>query len=199
MHATPARRAVAGRSRRAPRRCGSGPLSLPGLRGVEHVGLTVPDLDAAVRFFVETLGCVPVMAELSLDAGADGLVAMLDVDPVACARLRFLRCGHGTNLELFEYEAPDQATRLPRNSDHGGHHLAFYVDDMGAAVAWLRARGVEVMGEPERVAEGPSAGTSWVYFRAPWGLQLELVSYPAGKAYERQPGVRLWHPRWPER
>jgi catechol 2,3-dioxygenase-like lactoylglutathione lyase family enzyme len=124
---------------------------------------------------------------------------MLDVDPAARARLRFLRCGHGTNLELFEYEAPEQAKRLPRNSDHGGHHLAFYVDDMDAAVPWLRARGVEVMGEPELVTEGPSAGTSWVYFRAPWGLQLELVSYPAGKASERQPGVRLWHPGRPGR
>lgn len=174
-------------------------MSLPGLRGMEHVGLTVPDLDAAVRFFVEVLGCEPVMTELALDAGEGGQAAMLAVDPRARARLRFLRCGHGTNLELFQYEAPDQATVRPRNSDLAGHHLAFYVDDMAAAVAWLRGLGVEVMGEPALVAEGPSAGTSWVYFLAPWGLQLELVSYPGGKAYEREAGVRLWHPGRPER
>lgn len=173
-------------------------MTLPGLRGMEHVGVTVPELDAAVRFFVDVLGCQPVMPELALDASSNGSATMLDVDPSARARLQFLRCGFGTNLELFEYDAPDQAITRPRNSDHAGHHLAFYVDDMAAAVAWLRGRGVEVMGEPALVTEGPSAGTSWVYFRAPWGLQLELVSYPGGKAYERQPGVRLWHPGWPE-
>ena len=31
--------------------------SLPGLAGAEHVGFTVPDLDAAVRFFTEAIGC----------------------------------------------------------------------------------------------------------------------------------------------
>lgn len=174
-------------------------MSLPGLRGIEHVGLNVPDLDAAVRFFAGVLGCAPVMPELALDASEEGCAAMLGVDPAARARLRFLRCGHGTNLELFEYQAPGQSTARPRNSDLAGHHLAFYVDDIDAAVAWLRGRGVEVMGEPALVSEGPSAGTSWVYFLAPWGLQLELISYPSGKAYECQPGVRLWHPGWPER
>ncbi len=30
-----------------------------------------------------------------------------------------------------------------------------------------------------------SAGQRWRYFLAPWGMQFELVSYPGGKAYER--------------
>ena len=42
--------------------------------------------------------------------------------------------------------------------------------------------------------EGPSAGQTWVYFLAPWGMQLELVSYPDGKAYEATTTRRLWHP-----
>jgi glyoxylase I family protein len=29
----------------------------------------------------------------------------------------------------------------------------------------------------------------WVYFRSPWGLQLELVSYPGGKAFDHDPGA----------
>ena len=37
---------------------------MPGLRGLEHVGLTVPNLDDAVRFFCEVIGCEHV-----LDAG----------------------------------------------------------------------------------------------------------------------------------
>ena len=33
---------------------------LPGLAGTDHVGFTVPDLEAATRFFVEVIGCVQV-------------------------------------------------------------------------------------------------------------------------------------------
>ncbi|HTR91523.1 MAG TPA: hypothetical protein VMI73_07260 [Trebonia sp.] len=46
----------------------------------------------------------------------------------------------------------------------------------------------------------PSAGQRWRYFLAPWGMQFELVSYPGGKAYERDgAAVMLWHPGRPER
>ena len=68
----------------------------------------------------------------------------------------------------------------------GGHHIAFYVDDIEAAVAHLKSHGVTVQGEINRIADGPAAGSAWVYFLAPWGLQLELVSYPNGKGYEAQ-------------
>jgi hypothetical protein len=43
-----------------------------------------------------------------------------------------------------------------------------------------------------------SAGQRWQYFLAPWGMQFELVSYPGGKAYEKDAEVRLWHPAHPE-
>ena len=52
-----------------------------------------------------------------------------------------------------------------------------------------------VLGEPTCMTEGPTAGESWVYFLAPWGMQLELVSYPKGKAYSRQSPVALFDPR----
>jgi glyoxylase I family protein len=44
---------------------------------------------------------------------------------------------------------------------------------------------VPVLGEPT-VSRGPSEGQRWVYFLAPWGMQFELVSYPGGKAFDRQ-------------
>jgi hypothetical protein len=65
---------------------------------------------------------------------------------------------------------------------------------MAAAVAHLRENGVEVLGEPTRLTEGPSAGLTWVCFRAPWGLQLELVCAPDRLAYERAGGERMWRP-----
>jgi len=172
---------------------------IPGLRGGEHIGLTVPDLDAAVRFFVDVIGCDFVFDGGTLKDAPDFMRDQLSVPPEASLRYSFLRCRTGLNLEVFEYTAPDQARTPPRNSDVGGHHIAFYVEDIDAAVAYLKERGVEVQGEVDRIACGPAAGSAWVYFRTPWGLQLELVSYPNGKAYEADAETLLWSPLRPER
>ncbi|MFB2551861.1 VOC family protein [Ensifer soli] len=173
---------------------------LPGLRGTEHIGFTVPDLDAAIAFFVTVIGCEVFYSLGPFSAADDWMETHLNVDHRAVMRrLTFLRCGHGPNFELFEYEAADQARQPPRNSDVGGHHLAFYVDDMEAALAHLRAHGVRILGAPTVRETGPSGGQSWVYFLSPWGMQLELVSYPHGKAYERETPRRLWHPVEPQR
>ena len=42
-----------------------------------------------------------------------------------------------------------------------------------------------------------SEGQRWVYFLTPWDMQLELVSFPNGKAYEADAAVKLWDPRDP--
>ncbi len=169
---------------------------LPGMAGIDHVAFTVPDIEAATRFFVEVIGCETVYEVGPFQADDDWMARHLGVHPRAVIKtLRMLKCRNGASLELFEYEAPDQTHDLPRNSDHGGHHLAFYVDDMEAAIAHLKAAGVEVQGEPTFMGEGPSAGLTWVYFLAPWGMQLELASYPKGMAYEKTSQVKLWSPK----
>jgi catechol 2,3-dioxygenase-like lactoylglutathione lyase family enzyme len=171
---------------------------LPGLRGLDHVGFTVPDLDAATRFFVDVIGCEYAYSLGPFKDDGDWMRCRMNVDPRAVVReLRFFRCGHGSNFEIFEYDAPNQARTPPANSDVGGHHLAFYVDDFAAGLAHLRAHDVEILGEPTVRTSGPSAGQTWVYFLTPWRMQLELVSYPGGKRYETSSAVRLWKPTDP--
>ncbi|REE07114.1 glyoxylase I family protein [Paraburkholderia sp. BL27I4N3] len=167
---------------------------LPGLRGTEHIGFTVPNLDEATRFFVDVIGCELVYSLGPFKSDNDWMEAHLNVHPrTVMQELRFFRCKHGPNFEIFQYAAPDQNTRQPRNSDVGGHHLGFYVEDLDVAVEYLKQRGVQVLGEPTS-SKGASAGQRWVYFLTPWGMQLELVSFPHGKAYEAGTNVRLWHP-----
>ncbi|MCZ4344071.1 VOC family protein [Sphingomonadaceae bacterium G21617-S1] len=171
---------------------------LPGLRGTDHVGFTVPDLNQAVRFFVEDLGCQEVYRLGPFQSDASWMEDHLDVHPRAVMiELSLLRCGHGSNFEIFQYSAPDQRREQPRNSDIGGHHLAFYVDDIDIALEHLRDRGIRILGSPTTRTEGPSGGQTWVYFLSPWGMQLELVSFPSGKGYEQTSAIRLWHPARP--
>lgn len=165
---------------------------MPGLRGLDHIGFTVPDLAQAVGFFCDVLGCEPFYELGEVRRDDNWMADNLNVHPrAAIRRLQLMRCGNGSNFELFEYEAPDQRP-IPRNSDIGGHHLAFYVDDCHAATAYLASRGVQIQGEPKQSHAGPSAGQTWVYFLTPWGMQCELVSFPNGKAYEKDLTRCLW-------
>ena len=154
--------------------------TLPGVTGVDHIGFTVPDLDEARRFLEDVVGCRYQYSLGPFVHDDDWMAEHLNVDPRAVMRrLHFFSLAGQAVFEVFEYEAPDQRSRLPRNSDHGGHHVAIYVEDLDAAVAYLHRRGVTVLGEPT-ASTGPSAGQRWVYFLAPWGMQFELVSYPGG-------------------
>lgn len=158
---------------------------LPGLRGLDHVGFTVPDLEQARRFLVDVLGCEYLYSIGPFERDGQWMREHLNVDPGARMHLlHFFRCGNQAVFEVFHYTAPDQRLTQPRNTDVGGHHVALYVEDLDAAVAYLRAQGVSVLGEPT-VSTGPHEGQRWVYFLAPWGMQFELVSYPNGKAFFR--------------
>jgi len=171
---------------------------IPGARGIDHIGFTVPDLDEAERFLVDVLGAVRVYTLGAKRSDTDDwMTRQIGVHPrTVIEEIRFYRLGNGSNLEVFKYDAADGQAPQPRNSDIGGHHLAIYVDDMDAAIAHLRAHDVEIMGEPVASA-GAAAGQHWLYFRAPWGMQFELVSFPGGKAYEAEAETLLWHPARP--
>ena len=172
---------------------------IPGATAVHHVAYTVPDLNQAIEFFTEVIGAELVYTLGPVeDREGDWMTRKLDVAADARAQVAMLRLGAVTNLELFEYAAPDQRRQLPRNSDWGGHHLAIYVTDVDAAVSYLRTRpGVRVLGEPETITDGPIAGDRWVYFLSPWGMQLELINLPAGRPYEQRTPARLYQPDQP--
>lgn len=162
-------------------------MPIPGLTRTDHIGITVPDLAQAREFFVDVLGCEYMYALGPYQDDGTWMSEHLGVhDRTVMRRLHFFRLGGQAIFEVFEYSAPDQRAQPPRNSDVGGHHIAFHVEDMDAAVADLHRRGLCVLGEPT-ASKGPSEGQRWVYFLSPWGLQCELVSYPNGKAFDHRP------------
>jgi len=175
--------------------------SIPGMRGHDHTGITVPDMKQAVDFFTEVVGCKNAMSfgPFADDKGTF-MQDLLGVDPKAVIeQVTMVRCGYGSNIELFKYTAPDQKDLTPKNSDIGGFHIALYVDDVAAAKAYLDGKGVKTRMGPLPVKEGPAAGQTILYFQAPWGLQLEAISYPDGMAYEKGAETMLWSPKNPEK
>lgn len=173
------------------------PRAIPGLAGLEHVGLTVPDIDAATRFFADVLGA-ETLYDIGPFASPDEWMAVhLAMQANSrIHRLRVLKVANGPTLELFEFQpnsgAAADTARTGRNG--GDWHMAFYVEDMDQALVALKHHDVAIQSGPVTMTQGPSAGLTWLYFSAPWGLQLELVSYPGGIAAYKQLGASVWRP-----
>ena len=169
--------------------------SVPTARDVAHVGVTVPDLDEAVAFFTGALGGDLLYREGPFRDDGPWMTDHLGVDRGDVLRLAAVRLGPSTNVELLEYRGADADAAPASNAHAGTVHLALYVDDLDAALGYLRRQpGVAVQGEPTRLVQGPTAGLTFVYVRAPWGLQLELLTYPGRLPYEDETPHRLRPP-----
>lgn len=117
--------------------------------GFIWAGLLVADMDAAVLFYRDVLG-----------------LRLLEGDPT-CA---LFDAGGGA---LFELWPTGHASLSPKPPDRQSLRVAFKVDDLAAAVAELKGRGVHFTGEV-----GEYAGTRWINFTDPEGNRLELKEVP---------------------
>jgi catechol 2,3-dioxygenase-like lactoylglutathione lyase family enzyme len=168
-----------------------------GLVGMDHVGITVPNIDQAVEWFEDVLGAVAPLTFGPFPAGPF-VASVVDVAQTASIdQITMLRIGHSANIELFQYTAPDgQRHDTPKNSDWSGHHVAFYVTDINAAVEYMVGKGVRRMpAGPFTLTQGPAAGQTIQYFQTPWGSYIEFISYPNGMAYDVPSIKPLWSPQ----
>lgn len=107
--------------------------------GVHHVGLTVPDLDAARTFFTEALGFEPVGGKADYPAAfvSDGAVM----------------------ITLWQAEDPANAAPFDRRRNVGLHHLALRVPDTDALDALhstlAARRDVSMEFAPEQLGDTP--------------------------------------------
>ncbi len=133
----------------------------PLVQAIDHVGLAVEDLEAAVAFYEQTFGLHAVHEEVNEEQGVRE--AMIDV------------AGSGSFLQLLAPLRPDSPIgRFLARSGEGMQQLALRVADIDVASQRLRAAGVRLL-YPE-----PRAGTagSRVNFAHPkdcGGVLIELV------------------------
>jgi catechol 2,3-dioxygenase-like lactoylglutathione lyase family enzyme len=139
------------------------------IQRMDHVGIVVEDLAAATAFFVE-LG-LKLHGEAPVEGGwVDRVVGLEGVR----AEIAMMETpdGHG-RLELTRFHTPSARggdRHAPANT-LGIRHISFAVDDIDAAVAGLRARGGELVGEVERYKDSYRL----CYVRGPEGIIVELA------------------------
>ena len=140
------------------------------MRAQSHVGITVRDLDASVRFYHDLLG-LEICTEPSPWFDEPGLGQGVGV-PGAALRQVCLRLGD-TMLELLEYRTPPSDTERPLLSHcRGATHVAFRVDDIESVTAHLVAHGVEMLND-----EMDYISRKLRFFEGPEGITLELVEW----------------------
>ena len=136
---------------------------------MEHVGVVVEDLAAAIEFFVE-LGL-----ELVAEWPAEGewVDRIIGLDGARAENAMLQAPDGGCQIELIKFLSPPSpaSDRAAPSNAPGLRHLTFAVDDIDATVAALRARGGELIGEVVRYQD------SWrlCYARGPEGFILELA------------------------
>jgi catechol 2,3-dioxygenase-like lactoylglutathione lyase family enzyme len=175
------------------------------VRGIEHVGITVPDIEEATAFLVAALGA-EVLYDMrgpsadTVDEEADRRSqAQLGTRPgTRWIASRMLRVGDGPSIELFEYA--DEGQRAPAGaSDLGIQHFAVYVDDIDAARERIvEAGGTAYLGPSLLPGAEAGEGNKWLYTVAPWGSIVELVSRPSPEQYEETTTLRRWRPARPQ-
>jgi len=160
------------------------------MKALHHVGFTVKDLDASIRFYHDVLG-LQFANEPSPWFEGEELSRGVGV-PGAALRQVSLLAGD-TTLELLEYRSPSSETAAPLASNNlGASHVAFLVEDIAAKKAELEAKGIEFYSQINTVDEGVLAGWRWVYFEDPDGYPLELVEVAYYQEEDRRAGIAAY-------
>ena len=139
------------------------------IQRMDHVGVVVDDLAAATEFFVE-LGLVLAGGERVEGRWVDRIVGL---EGVRADTVGLQTPDGNTWLELTRFWSPSSQgddADAPVNT-RGIRHIAFAVDDLDAAVAGLRARGTELVGDVESYKNSYRL----CYVRGPEGIIVELA------------------------
>ena len=152
---------------------------LPTPRSFSHIGLSVPDLDAAVKFYSEVMGFYIIMQPTKI-VEDDSDIGQMCTDVFGAGwqslRIAHLASADRIGFELFEFdgnEAPEDNLAFRR---HGTFHFAIQDPDLEG----LLARIVEAGGKqrmPVREYFPDEKPYRMVYVEDPFGIVFEIYSH----------------------
>ncbi len=132
------------------------------MKRIDHVGIAVSDLTAAKRLYEDLLGLKLTREEVVADQGVRTFFY-----PIA-----------GVKLELLESTTPDgPIARHLEKRGPGMQHLAVEVEDIEAAIAELKGKGVRMLDETPRKGVEDTR-IAFVHPKDTHGVLLELVELP---------------------
>jgi methylmalonyl-CoA/ethylmalonyl-CoA epimerase len=141
------------------------------LTAVDHVGLAVPDLDAAIAFHTSVLGLELRHREENAEQGvAEAMLAPVgSQDPAAQIQL------------IAPLDETSPIARFLDRSGPGLQQLAYRVDDVEAAADELRRRGVRLIYDSARSGTRGSR-INFIHPKDTGGVLIELVEVRKGRA-----------------
>lgn len=137
------------------------------IRQIDHIGVAVKDLDRYLHVFGDLLGLEIHDFE--------------EADPYEGLRIAFARIGE-TDFEFLQDRLPEAADKVTDQRDiarwidrrgEGFHHVALRVDDVDAAIAEAKAKGLRVLDDTGR----PGARGSRVAFIHPKSTGGVLIHF----------------------
>jgi len=124
---------------------------------IAHVGIAVPDLEAALSFYRDVLGLTPLPTE--------------EVDGAAIVSLPL----GDSQVELLAPRTPDgPIARFLARRGPGIHHICYRVNDLDAALEACRKHGYRLIDEAPRCGAGGHR-IAFVHPKATAGILLELT------------------------
>ena len=138
------------------------------LRGINHAGVVVRDLEAAIGFYRDALG----MRVLDRRERQGGPISRVVGYPEAHLRIADMAADSGPVLELIQYVSPAPAPRpTEERSVIGASHVCFEVDDVEEAYRRVLAAGGRAINPPVEVVPGKKG----CYMQDPDGNWIELL------------------------
>ncbi|MBW4716501.1 methylmalonyl-CoA epimerase [Saccharothrix obliqua] len=131
---------------------------------IDHVGIAVPDLDAAIAFHRENFGLAVVHQEDNEEQGVREAMLRAPGDT-----------GAGTAVQLLAPLTPESTiAKFIGRSGPGLQQLAYRVSDVDAAAEALRARGLRLLYESAKRGTANSR-VNFVHPKDAGGVLVELV------------------------
>lgn len=127
------------------------------IKGISHLGVAVKDLEEARNYYRSVFG----LESSDPIIGGDGTV-----------KVSLVEVGNAIVELLQPIGSEGVMSKFLEKRGEGIHHLCYEVDDINAEVESLKAKGMEVLGEPRPGAEGMAV---FLHPRGTHGVLVELV------------------------
>ncbi|MEX2421278.1 MAG: VOC family protein [Actinomycetota bacterium] len=145
------------------------------MKGLDHVGFAVADLDRSIGFYRELLEREPATRRLYTESYVAQVLGYDEIE----IDTAFFELPGDTVLELLEYRKPAGGKLDMETANPGNGHLCLVVDDIEREFDRLsQAGGAFRSDRPVDIPIGPYRGGRSVYLRDPDGISIQLLQPP---------------------